>query len=256
MSKKPKEETPAQLPEIILRVPTEQYGYAEIRVPIAWKDFMGTDSVKAIAVAVLNISDAIKEEVMARKSVKQAADAEKRKEQQKVAVADKKAAQEEAIAAIIKTEGELVLAKRKEIGIDVINDEAAAAIILRERQGPTKKAVSLAKTAAQKTSAPAASVDVGALPDADYGDTMRFFQSEYGWSMYLAKDKEGAISTVFDWLIAIPMENRHRRSTKYPCISQSGKYIMCNNYEKEFLTAAGKSRGMTITEKLQEAKEE
>jgi len=242
-----KEEPPAQLPEIILRVPTEQYGYAEVRVPIAWKDFMGTANVKAIAVAVLNISDAIREEVDSRKSARQAVHTEKAKEQREKVEAEKTVAKDAAIQKIIDEEPDAIIEKRKALGLPIeeMTDKSTATILYNERQGPPKKPASPPKTAAQKAaSAPASSYDSAPLPDADYGNKVRFYEGEYGWSAYLDKDKEAAIPTVFEWLIAIPMEIRHRRSSKYPCISQSGKYIMCNNFEKTLLTAAVEARGM------------
>jgi hypothetical protein len=252
MSKEKKPTEPSQLPEITWREPTKQYGYFDVKVPIAWKDFMGVEKVKSIATATLNIVDAIKAEYADRAQAEKQADIEARAEAKAKADAKKQEEKGAAIQKIIEDEPDLVMAKRKELGVDVINDEAAAAIIHQERQAPPKKPADPPKSAATK-SAPSEPVDTGGyepapLPDGDFGETVRFYKGDYGWSAYLDKGKEDdMIPILFDWLVAIPMENRHRRGTKYPCISHSGKYLMVNDFEKAFITTAAEAKGMKIS---------
>jgi len=58
------------------------------------------------------------------------------------------------------------------------------------------------------------------------------------------------IPTLFEWLVAIPMDVRHRQSSgKYPCISHSGRFIMVNDYEKGFITTAAESNDIEVVTK-------
>jgi hypothetical protein len=242
MSKKT--ETPSQLPEITVREPTKQYGYFEVKVPISWKDFTSTDKVKTLAQATWNIVDAVKDEYKSRALRQKAAEAEARVKAREEAEAEKADRKKAEIQKILDDEPDAVLAKRKEIGDGWGSAEAAAAIIWQERQAPPKKPDNIPKTAAQ---AAASDYSADDLPESITGTNIRFYKSEYGWSMYVDREKEDPmIQVIFDWLIAIPMEMRHRRGTKYPAISRSGRYIMCNEYEKTFITDAAKARGLEV----------
>lgn len=237
------EQTPKQLPKIVWHEPVQPNGYFEVNVPISWKDFKSATDVKKVAVAIINIVGAIRTEFEMRgepKTEVKTAEPEKTKDE-----AEQK--REAAIKKLIKEESSAVAEKRKEYGEDVLSDEAAAAVIYSERSKPPEKPADIPKTAEQKAAA-SSDYTPPELADADYGKTMRFYKSEFGWSFYLDKGKEEAIPTVFDWLISIPIEIRHRKKdTKYPVISHNAKFIMCNSYEKEFITTALTEKGLDTT---------
>ena len=237
------EQTPKQLPKITWHEPVQPDGYFEVSIPISWRDFKSSADAGSVAAAILNIVNAVKTEFENRgepeREVK-TAEPEKMKDEAE----QKRTA---AIKKLIKDEPSAVAEKRKEYGEDVLDDEAAAAIIHSERSKPPEKPADIPKTAEQKAAA-ASDYTPPELADADYGKTMRFYKSEFGWSFYLDKDKEEAIPTVFDWLISIPIKMRHRKKdTKYPVISHNAKFIMCNSYEKDFITTALEDKGLDTT---------
>lgn len=245
---------PNKLPEILWHEPVKQHGYFEVKVPISLDNFKSSADVKNVAVAILNIVGAVKTEFENRgepeRAVKIAPKIEVKTAEPKKPKAEIDEAEQKRTAAIkrlIKEEPSAVAEKRKEYGEDVLSDKAAAAVIYSERSKPPEKPADIPKTAKQKAAA-ASDYTPPELVDADYGKTVRFYKSEFGWSFYLDKDKEGEIPTVFDWLISIPIEARHRKKdTKYPVISHNGKFIMCNSYEKEFIIAALTDKGLTTT---------
>ena len=248
MTPKENQTEPEQLPEIIYRVPTEQYGYGEIHVPIRWEDFTGTESVKKVAAAILNIADAIREEAERRAKKRKQAEAEERAQAREEAIEKEREERVETIDKFIKDNPDAVAAKRKELGEEVVNDKAAAMILIKEAEmkaTPPKKPHFKAKTKAAS-----ASVDVSDAPSmGDSDKTVRFYKGEYGWSFYPYRGDEADtddVARIFDWLIEIPMEMRHRRTKRYPAISKNGKYIMCNEYEKDFLTQAAAHQGCTV----------
>jgi len=126
---------PAQLPEIVFHEPIDDTGrWFEVRVPISWKDFTGLDKVKTMSTAIRNIVDAVRQEIDSR--------LDEQIEEPKIEVKTKEKAKPKdrpnaealkvrtaAIKKIIKEEPELVLAKRKEFGMDVLDDKGAAAVI-------------------------------------------------------------------------------------------------------------------------------
>lgn len=253
MSKDKKKFTePTQLPEMVWHEPTKQWGFFEIRVPIAWKDFIGVDRVKVLTAATLNIVDAIKEEWEQRLTDQKVVKAEVRETAKAKVAAQREVDKKASIQLIIDKEPDLVKAKRNELGVDIISDETAATIIYQERQAPPEKPKDLPKSASKKTT-PSKPVDTDGydpppLPEGDFGETVRFYKSEYGWSAYLDGSVwEDMIPVLFDWLVSIPKEMRHRTGTKYPCISESGKFLMVNDYEKTFITTAAEGKGLEIT---------
>ena len=250
------EQTPKQLPKIIWHEPVQPNGYFEVNVPISWKDFKSSADVKKVAVAIINIVGAIKTEFEMRGEPEIAvktAEPERPKvkvktiepEEPKAEIDEAEQKRTAAIKRLIKEEPHAVAEKRKEYGEEVLSDEAAAAVIYSERSKPPEKPADIPKTAEQKTAA-ASDYTPPELADADYGETVRFYKSEFGWSFYLDKDKEEAIPIIFDWLISIPIEMRHRKKeTKYPVISHNAKFIMCNSYEKDFITTALEDKGLS-----------
>ena len=246
-------------PSILWHEPTKPDGYFEIDVPISWREFESTADVKKLANAILNIVGAIKTEFEMRgEPEREVKTAEPKKTKAKVKTVEPEKTEAEAeeeekekrtaaIKKIIEEEPSAIAEKRKEYGEDVLNKTQAAAVIYAERSKPPEKPANIPKTAEQKAAA-ASDYTPPELVDADYGKTVRFYRSEFGWSFYLDKGKEGEIPTVFDWLISIPIEARHRRKdTKYPVISHNNKFIICNSYEKEFITTALEDKGLKTT---------
>ena len=253
MSKEKKRTDPAQLPEIVWHEPTKTNGWFEVKVPITWEDFMGIEKVKAVSIATLNIVDAIRGECKIRlesmEVEKAQYETEVKTKQKEEADAKKLKDRTAAITKIIKDEPDLVMAKRNELGVDVLDDKAAAAVIYQERQDPPKKPKDLPKSAAAKKAAVKAAADYtpDELPEGDFGETVRFYKSDYGWSAYLDGTVwEEKIPVLFDWLVSIPKEIRHRTGTKYPCISHSGKFLMVNDFEKDFITTAVEAKGLEV----------
>lgn len=250
---------PDQLPNILWREPVKPNGYFEVSVPISWADFKSSTDVRNVAVAILNIVGAVKTEFEMRgEPEREVKTAEPEKTEAKVkteeptkteaeAEEEEKEKRTAAIKKIIEEEPSAIAEKRKEYGKDVLNKTQAAAVIYAERSKPPEKPADIPKTAEQKAAA-ASDYTPPELVDADYGKTLRIYKSEYGWSAYLDKGKEEAIPIIFDWLISIPIEMRHRRKeTKYPVISHNDKFIICNSYEKEFIIAALTDKGLETT---------
>lgn len=245
-------EKSSKLPEILWHEPVQPNGYFEVSVPISWSDFKSSSDVRSVAVAIINIVGAIKTEfemrgepeIAVKTAEPKTAEPEKTEAEAEEEEKDRRTA---AIKKLIEEEPHAVAEKRKEYGEDVLSDKAAAAVIYSERSKPPQKPADIPKTAEQKAAA-ASDYTPPDLADADYGKTLRIYKSEYGWSAYLDKGKEEAIPTIFDWLISIPIEMRHRRKeTKYPVISHNGKFIICNSYEKEFITTALENKSLKTT---------
>lgn len=254
-----KKTTPKQLPIMVIHYPAPvDYGFVELRIPILWSDFTSTESLEPLAQAAMNISEATVKEWNTREQKKQDARAELKEKAKAEADAKLEEIKKAAVQKIIDDEPDAVMAKRNELGVELFDDEKAAAVIYNERNKATKPTAPKSRPmegGPSKKKSVSVSEDYE-FPEGDYGESCRFFESEFGWNVYLARGSEDQISTVFEWLISIPKEIRHRRDSKYPMISKNGKYIMLNNWEKTIITKAAKAAGMTVSEKLQEVKEE
>jgi len=245
----------------------KQYGFFELHAALTVSDM---SRPREIAVAVLNVVDDINLEVKTRH------DAEVKVLQEAVKMATEKALQIAAGAVPIPTEppavktpviaitkpqpqteqekkaeqlakvdafladpryASLVAAKRTELGSDAVNEVTAAMIVMRE----------LGMSHAEKDAS--TYVPATACPAMGY---LKYYAGKFGWSAYIGQDKVGP---VLAWLLSIPYEIRHRKpETGYPKIGASGKYLMVNDTELDFLKRAATDQNITPEEKESQQK--
>lgn len=208
----------------IRRLVLEQFGYIDVELELDLT--LSEEEAYEKARTIERNLDAYKSAFWDLMKEKKAERLDQRAQEEKQSEAQRIEELKDKVVKLIESDPEAIKAKIAEFG-GMIDENAAAALILKESESPPES------TTTKQAAAPA-------LPD-----TMTFFKSKFGWSLYT---DISALDDILGWLVSVPKDKRHRKTAE-PKKSNNSKAIYVNDAEKKIIEDEAKRQGKTTFEK-------
>jgi hypothetical protein len=216
-----------RLPEIVAQLPlSEKYGLIRVVLPVPYEKFVSMEDIDINAEAVAAILLATREKV-----------------NEKI--------EQESITDFIKSNKSAIEAKRTEIGEDVIDEVAAAKILMKEREAvPSKPDLSALKspsTTPAPAATPAPESAAGIIPKApELGKKLVvWISAAYPGSFSLNCDA-AVRDDIYNWLLSIPKTTRGRKTADPKKPDRADAIWNMNQKELDLLKGQADIQGIDI----------